>query len=160
MTIKLNLQFLSSSEFVRVLILTLNDPNRLCWGHKDSSCTVIGFVTKDVFSFCAFFTSVVQQSFLQVVQITENVKVILCKFPLPEPWPVTGSSSLWYIIKCAEPRWPSSGRAAAAAAKSLQSCPTLCNPIDGRAQTGSSVNCVREWLKGCHRLRLFHVCPR
>ena len=27
------------------------------------------------------------------------------------------------------PKWP--GYAAAAAAKSLQSCPTLCNPIDG-----------------------------
>ena len=34
--------------------------------------------------------------------------------------------------------WDSGGPAAAAAAKSLQSCPTLCNPIDG-SPPGSTI---------------------
>ena len=49
--------------------------------------------------------------------------------------------------------------AAAAAAKSLQSCPTLCNPIDG-SQPGSSVPGILqarilEWVKF---LSPMHAC--
>ena len=36
-----------------------------------------------------------------------------------------------YVTLCPAPLSPSASPAAAAAAKSLQSCPTLCDPIDG-----------------------------
>ena len=41
--------------------------------------------------------------------------------------------------------------AAAAAAKSLQSCPTLCDPIDG-SPTGSPVSLGKNTGVGCHFL--------
>ena len=37
----------------------------------------------------------------------------------------------WLARQAAEVQLPSHGSSAAAAAKSRQSCPTLCNPIDG-----------------------------
>ena len=44
----------------------------------------------------------------------------------------------WKKGKCQVPGEPRAGAAAAAAAKSLQLCPTLCDPIDG-SPTGSPV---------------------
>ena len=40
--------------------------------------------------------------------------------------------------------WTVKKVAAAAAAKSLQSCPTLCNPIDGSPQTSLSLGFSRQ----------------
>ena len=63
-----------------------------------------------------------------------------------EAWMLRGSS--WALIEQEAIVIP-----AAAAAKSLQSCPTLCDPIDG-SPTGSSVHGifqarVLEWGANC-----------
>ena len=47
-------------------------------------------------------------------------------------------SHVWIVLSCVSERQSTSFFAAAAAAKSLQSCPTLCDPIDG-SPLGSSV---------------------
>ena len=58
----------------------------------------------------------------------------------------------------------------AAGAKSLQSCPTLCNPIDGsppgspvpgilQARTNTGVGCFRaQENKVCHCFHCFPIC--
>ena len=70
----------------------------------------------------------------------------------------------WLIL----PYWTGQASAAAAAAKSLQSCPTLCNPIDG-SQPGSSVPGILqarilEWVaisfsNACMHAKSLQLCP-
>ena len=56
-------------------------------------------------------------------------------------WPLLkkqGLESLEFIFSQAAPTTPTAAAAAAAAAKLLQSCPTLCDPIDG-SPPGSAI---------------------
>ena len=62
---------------------------------------------------------------------------ILCKFPLPEPWPVTGSSGLIHYHMC--------GAQVA---------------IFRQSTDRQFSDCVREWLKERRRLGLSHMCSR
>ena len=61
------------------------------------------------------------------------------RFPYKNVYTNCYSSIIHYSLKVERPKYTSTAAAAvAAAAKSLQSCPTLCDPIDG-SPPGSSV---------------------
>ena len=80
----------------------------------------------------------------------------------------THSSILAWRIPCTEEPDRLCGSAAAAAAKSLQSCLTLCDPIDG-SPPGSSVPGILqartlEWVaisfsNACMHAKLLQLCP-
>ena len=66
----------------------------------------------------------------------------------PHPYMTTGKTIVltrWtFVGKAMSPLFNTLSAAAAAAAKSLQSCPTLCDPIDGSQQAPPSLRFTRQ----------------
>ena len=70
-------------------------------------------------------------------QLSRSSKLIVLQVQetLPQELNVNHSMVIWHLKQTGKvkklSKWVLHAAAAAAAAKSLQSCPTLCNPIDG-----------------------------
>ena len=110
-----------------------------CWHVSCPSCTpgespiFLGQSTLGTISFQEELTSLWAQ--VKDLDVLGSTSIINSK-PKPKTNPLNNQ---WQKSLCFRGRTPRiSAAAAAAAAKSLQSCPTLCNPIDG-SPPGSSV---------------------